>query len=259
MSSEANSARMPIGQTLSEARRRLGMEIAEAEEQTKIRARYIRAMEHEEWEVLPGATYTRAFIRTYAQILGLDGEMLADQYRRTYDEPISAGLSAEPLLERRRPQRPSSRGPLIVALGIGLIAVLLLLGIFAGDDDGGDPPEPAGSSPGETEDGGERRSKQEPGQASGGLEPISIRLSVASDTRICVIGDQGPLIDAQLIPAGAEESFDDSKRYRVDIEAGALEIRSGGSSQAVRTDQPTSYDVDARGIREISYPGPGCQ
>ena len=59
------------------------MDIKEAEERTKIRTRYLRALEAEDWEVLPAPAYVRGFLRTYGQILGLDGEALADRYRRS--------------------------------------------------------------------------------------------------------------------------------------------------------------------------------
>ncbi len=72
-----------IGTTLREARSRRKADLSEVEAAIKIRVRYLRAMENEEWDVLPGGAYTRGFIRTYAAYLGLDGERLADEYRRS--------------------------------------------------------------------------------------------------------------------------------------------------------------------------------
>ena len=71
-----------IGAALKDARRRQDMDVKEAEERTKIRARYLRALEAEDWEVLPAPAYVRGFLRTYGDMLDLDGEMLADRYRR---------------------------------------------------------------------------------------------------------------------------------------------------------------------------------
>ena len=75
-----------IGTTLREARMRARIDISEIEAETKIRAKYLRALENEEWDLLPGPTYVKSFLRTYADHLGLDGERLADQYRRTVEE-----------------------------------------------------------------------------------------------------------------------------------------------------------------------------
>ncbi|MBA2567065.1 MAG: helix-turn-helix domain-containing protein, partial [Thermoleophilaceae bacterium] len=71
----------PIGETLREARLRQGVDIAEVEQATKIRAKYLRALEAEEFDRLPGSTFVRTFLRTYAEYLGLDPQMLVEEYR----------------------------------------------------------------------------------------------------------------------------------------------------------------------------------
>ncbi len=110
---------LDIGNALKDARRRIGMDVKEAEERTKIRAKYLRALEAEDWEVLPAPAYVRGFLRTYGALLGLDGEHLADEFRRRYEAPGSAvSPASEPILqERRRSQwrppalaRPADRG-----------------------------------------------------------------------------------------------------------------------------------------------------
>ena len=90
-----------IGTTLREARMRARIDVSEIEEQTKIRARYLRALENEEWGLLPGPAYTKSFLRAYAQALGLDGRALVEEYKAAYERA-----------ERRRAGRscPSSAG-----------------------------------------------------------------------------------------------------------------------------------------------------
>ncbi|HWF25530.1 MAG TPA: helix-turn-helix domain-containing protein, partial [Solirubrobacteraceae bacterium] len=61
-----------IGATLREARMRARIDISEVEVRTKIRAKYLRAMENEEWDMLPGPIYVKSFLRTYSDFLGLD-------------------------------------------------------------------------------------------------------------------------------------------------------------------------------------------
>src|SRR5581483_8085542 len=65
-----------IGSTLREARMRERIDVSEIEAQTKIRAKYLRALENEEWGLLPGPTFVKSFLRTYATALGLDGKAL---------------------------------------------------------------------------------------------------------------------------------------------------------------------------------------
>jgi cytoskeletal protein RodZ len=72
-----------VGSKLREARSRRKLSLADVEAATKIRPRYLQAIENEEWDQLPGDTYARAFIRTYGRLLGLDGERLAEEQRRS--------------------------------------------------------------------------------------------------------------------------------------------------------------------------------
>src|ERR1700749_2852060 len=76
-----------IGTTLREARMRARLDITEVEARTKIRAKYIRALENEEWDLLPGPVYVKSFLRTYGDFLGLDSRMLVDEYKRRYERP----------------------------------------------------------------------------------------------------------------------------------------------------------------------------
>ncbi len=70
-----------IGDQLRETRLRSRIDIAEVEAATKIRAKYLRALENEEFGLLPGSTFVKSFLRTYAQYLGLDAHLLVEEYR----------------------------------------------------------------------------------------------------------------------------------------------------------------------------------
>ena len=102
-----------IGATLREARMRQRIDIAEIEADTKIRAKYLRALENEEWDLLPGPTYVKSFLRTYADALGLDGRLLIEEYKLRHErlsdvelQPIAPPGAAS----RQRQRRP---GPII--------------------------------------------------------------------------------------------------------------------------------------------------
>src|SRR3990170_7990543 len=81
-----------IGESLREARMRARIDISEVEAETKIRAKYLRALENEEWDLLPGPTYVRSFLRTYADALGLDSRLLVEEYKLRNDPSESAEL-----------------------------------------------------------------------------------------------------------------------------------------------------------------------
>ncbi len=73
-----------IGTSLREARLRQGLDFAEVELATKIRAKYLRALEDEDFDVLPAQTYVKGFLRSYADYLGLDGQLYVDEYNSRY-------------------------------------------------------------------------------------------------------------------------------------------------------------------------------
>ena len=83
-----------IGDQLRETRMRSRIDITEVEAATKIRAKYLRALENEEWDLLPGPTFVKTFLRTYADYLGLDARMLVEEYRQRYERPEPAGAHA---------------------------------------------------------------------------------------------------------------------------------------------------------------------
>ena len=87
-----------IGPTLREARMRDGRDISEIEQVTKIRAKYLRALENEEWALLPGPTFTKGFLRSYAECLGLDARTLIDEYKRQWEEPHELDVAVRPTI-----------------------------------------------------------------------------------------------------------------------------------------------------------------
>src|SRR5688500_3627817 len=130
-----------IGDQLRETRMRQRIDITEVEAATKIRAKYLRALENEEWDLLPGPTFVKTFLRTYAEYLGLDSRMLTEEYRQRFERPstqdltpFSAGLGRR---GRRRRARLVAMGPvLVMVFGVALLlGALWVLGTLGSDDD----------------------------------------------------------------------------------------------------------------------------
>ena len=97
-----------IGDQLRETRMRNRIDITEVEAATKIRAKYLRALENEEWDLLPGPTFVKTFLRTYADYLGLDARNLVEEYRSRYER--SCGPRADPVRAHpRQPPRAAAR------------------------------------------------------------------------------------------------------------------------------------------------------
>jgi cytoskeleton protein RodZ len=119
-----------IGSSLREARLRQDLDFPELEERTKIRPKYLRALEDERFDILPAPTYVRGFLRSYAEALGLDGQPFVDEYNSRF----TVGEDDVPLRARRVPQPRRERGPRqsrLAAVALVAIAVATALVIAA--------------------------------------------------------------------------------------------------------------------------------
>jgi hypothetical protein len=129
-----------IGQALRAARMSARIDVSEIEAETKIRAKYLRALENEEWDLLPGPTFVRSFLRTYAQALGLDAKVLVEEYRLNYERPSEAAL--EPIVStpsaapRGRVPSPPSRAYVALVGVVAVVIVLLIVGLLSGGGSG---------------------------------------------------------------------------------------------------------------------------
>ncbi|MGB9184575.1 MAG: RodZ domain-containing protein [Solirubrobacteraceae bacterium] len=119
-----------IGARLREARMHAKIDINEVEVSTKIRAKYLRAIENEEWDLLPGEIYAKSFLRTYGEFLGLDTRQLLDDFRRRYENPADQELRPiAPLGSRERERQ--SRGPLIPPwLIVGVVLIIIVVTLY---------------------------------------------------------------------------------------------------------------------------------
>jgi cytoskeleton protein RodZ len=130
-----------IGNSLREARLRQGLDFPEIEQATKIRPKYLRALEDEQFDILPGQTYVKGFLRTYAEYLGLDGQLYVDEYNSRYihvDEETPLRARSTSSLGRAGPRFESS----VVLVALAAIGILTLL-VFAAWRFGSNTPETA--------------------------------------------------------------------------------------------------------------------
>ncbi len=116
-----------IGSSLREARMRQGLDFNEMEFRTKVRAKYLRSLEEELFDQLPGHTYVKGFLRTYADSLGMDGQLYVDEYNSRF----VGGEDEQPLRTRRvahspRRQRRESRIVVVAVVAIALATALVI-------------------------------------------------------------------------------------------------------------------------------------
>jgi cytoskeleton protein RodZ len=122
-----------IGNSLREARLRREIEFAEAEHGTKIRGKYLRALEDERFELLPSHTYVKGFLRSYAEYLGLDGQLYVDEYNSRYitgEDDLQVRtptMRRVPAARARRTERRESNIVLLALTAIGIVTALVIV------------------------------------------------------------------------------------------------------------------------------------
>ena len=120
-----------IGNSLREARVRQGLDYAQIELGTKIRSKYIKALEDEQFGTLPAQPYVKGFLRTYAEFLGLDGQLYVDEYNSRF---VVEGQEDAPPIARRPPSGRARRDRgierkvvLLALLGIAALTALVIV------------------------------------------------------------------------------------------------------------------------------------
>jgi transcriptional regulator with XRE-family HTH domain len=116
-----------LGEVLRTAREAKGVDLARVERDTKIRTRYLSALETGDYAELPGSVYTKGFLRNYGAYLGLDVEYLVDLYRLESAAPITERLTVP---TPPRPIATRRRRPLVVTPG-AIAAAVLTVGVAA--------------------------------------------------------------------------------------------------------------------------------
>jgi cytoskeleton protein RodZ len=246
-----------VGARLREARTRRQISLETVEAETKIRSRYLRALENEEWDVLPGDTYARAFLRTYAGYLGLDGERLAEELRRGRGAARPGeGLprvDAKPPRPARRPRPPGWRPSvppraLAAIVSVALIAVLLIIGLSSGGGSGG---QPQGAGKGK-----HRQGKQHDGSgavAKSQPRGHTVMLTANAEVWVCLLNGKGEsLVNGQILSAGAVEGPYRSGSFTVSLGNGEVTMTVDGQQTAIPpTSSPIGFEVVGGKLREL--------
>jgi len=122
-----------LGALLRKAREQRGYSLDDIQEYTKIRKRYLEAIETGEYKVLPGSFYVRAFVKTYAETVGLDAEEVLRLYHRELPQPPSSETAIpEPRIKpRRRSLQHNDRwGKVAVSLLMWAFPILIVAVIY---------------------------------------------------------------------------------------------------------------------------------
>ncbi len=234
------------------------IDISEIEAKTKIRAKYLRALENEEWGLLPGPTFVKSFLRTYAQALGLDGKALVEEYRLHHEQPSEGML--EPIVSGSsrnrgrglrgtggRPGRsggdpgPSRGYTIAVATIVAVIILLIVLLATGGSSKKGSSKTAAKTKTGKTST---AKGKGTPSPGTGtkvATEAVALSLTPTGTVYVCLIGDNGKkLIPGEELQAGQSTATYHAKRFEITLGNNAVKLYIDGRA---RTVPPSSSSI----------------
>jgi transcriptional regulator with XRE-family HTH domain len=249
-----------IGTTLREARMRQRLDISEIESETKIRAKYLRALENEEWDLLPGPTYVKSFLRTYADALGLDGKLLIEEYKLRHER--LSEMELQPIAppgqrDRRRPRPAISRGWLVAFVVVGLIAALYALGRNDDNNSGGSAgssvptSSPSSSGTGGTAAGTSSKKKKKKAKP----KPKHAKLTILATGQVYVClkaaGKRTP-VNGVILTGGARQGPFKSSRFRLQLGTSEARLVVNGKSHGVPpSSNGIAYEITPTKLRRL--------
>src|SRR3954454_18526570 len=246
-----------IGATLREARMRQRIDISEIEAWTNIRAKYLRALENEEWDLLPGPTFVKSFLRTYAEALGLDARLLLEEYKLRHER-----LSEHELLPIAPPGKRNDKqrkGPpgvgRDVAVAILVVALVGLLIILGNNSDDNASDKNAKTTKTTTTPVKKKQQAQKGGEKGKGTAaaPKYARLELVPSGPVWVClraaGDR-TLLSGEVIDPSTKLPVYRSSRFEMTFGNGNLSMRiNGGTRRVPQSADPIGYAVDRHGHR----------
>ncbi len=256
---------------------RARIDISEIEAETKIRAKYLRALENEEWDLLPGPTFVKTFLRTYAEALGLDAKLIVEEYKlrheRASDNPEMRPIGVQQQGGRRRPQPQGVPRGYIIGLAVVLVVgTLYLLGSGGGDDDEPDGAPTAQTttqvSPGDDEPAAtiEREPEEErpatTAERDEDDEPTSdrfVRLQIVPTGPVYVCLEAAGnrrLVDGLILDPSSERPTYRSSRFRITLGNDQVRLRIDGENRSVPAiAEGVGYEITRGGKRRRLDPG----
>lgn len=247
-----------IGETLRDARMRARIDISEIEAQTKIRAKYLRAIENEEWDLLPGPTYVKSFLRTYAEALGLDARMLVEEYKLRHERlsddqlrPIGPPGSAA------RSRAPAGGGGPPRLLIVGVIVLLLVgalwvLGNTGNDDSGSD----SSSTTAQTQT-ASRTTTQQRTTTTARTTPVKsrlVRLQIipTGPVYVCLVAGPRVLVPGSVLQPGQPTPTFRSRRFRLNLGNSNVKLKINGITRSVpKSSEAIGYTITRNGRQPL--------
>ena len=136
-----------LGSSLRDARERKRLTFADMEQATKVRTKYLRALEEDDFATLPGTAYVEGFLRAYAEALGLDGQLYVDEYRSRFVIGDEETVIRPHRMPPSREVRWVERNALVLVLAVIAVITVVVIGAWRFAPGGGSSKPAVSSTP----------------------------------------------------------------------------------------------------------------
>ena len=212
---------------------RARIDISEIESETKIRAKYLRALENEEWDLLPGPTYVKSFLRTYAEALGLDARLLLEEYKLRHER--LSDIELQPIAPPGRGRGPGRGGRghgrggiprayVVWFLVLAVLAAIYLLGKSSEDNGTSKPPQGSSTEAAPATNGKKKAKKKK-------AAPRFARLQIfgTAPVYVCLKAAGGrTLVNGATLGAGSRTNAYRSSRFDLTLGNGNARMKVNG-------------------------------
>jgi cytoskeleton protein RodZ len=248
-----------IGETLRQARSERGDELSDVEQATKIRVKFLEAMEDDRWDALPAPAYARGFLDIYVRYLGLDRDALLDEYRRTVEgerhESIPKSVIKPGTLRQTHTPRPSSVDVKPVAKVLAGVLVLIVIGLvivgsIGGSDNGGGGEKNKAAKRNRTAAAGPTPTT---GTTTTPAGEVSVELRATDLVWVCLVDDSGtPVVNSETLSADDVRGPFRGDGFDVTFGNGSVEMTVDGAPERVPpVAEPIGYRITPSGIRTL--------
>lgn len=256
---------------------RARIDVSEIEAQTKIRAKYLRALENEEWDLLPGTTFVKSFLRTYGEALGLDGRALVEEYKLQYErggegdrgeidrQPAVSTPGRSPRRTRvnrstgrgaraRMPRKGPSRVYMAAVGAIGVVIVLLVYALLSNGSSPGptlSPPAPSAGGTGKT--GGKAHTAAGGRTRSASTTLASVRLEPSAEVYVCLMGDGRRRIPGVILTPTSPAPTYHAHRFELTLGNNLVKVTVNGKPLTVEPSaHAIGYAITSTGVRPLA-------
>lgn len=233
------------------------LDIAEIESRTKIRAKYLRALENEDWGVLPGPTFVKTFLRTYAEEVGVDPHLLVEEFRSQHEGEDELDFQPVAVSRARRRNRGRREGPrmpgpppvwvILLILALAVVVGLYVLGSKSEKDDKASNQDTSAKT---------QQTETTPARAKPAPKPappkgVTVRVAPTVPTYACVDTGAGTETVFEGTLEGAQ-TFKNAREVRLNLGKRSVDLRANGKAVEIPpSPEPFGLQVTTTATEEI--------